>query len=192
MNRMTAGMEWKYGALWALANVMGWSAAMGVPIITGFGNYYIWLILSGLLIGLAQWLVLSLRFSRSVWLIPAYGLGWYLGLSLGFSLGFLRTPEPLSIGIAGGAFVGAMQWFMLRHRMHCSVIWLPAMIISSLIGCCVGILAGNSAYIHGLAGVGMAYVIGGAVAGAVIGVLSGMTIVMLMRNNALRSLEPHP
>ncbi len=182
MEKKGAGCDWKYGGLWALANIFGWGACASTAVIlTGiFGtrNGELWMVLSAFLIGLAQWLVLAPRFSLTGWLIPAYGMGWYIGLWLGTNLGFLSPG--LFMGAAGGALVGVMQWLSLRRRLGRSLIWMPAMSVSSLLGCWIGVLAGVSA------GAAPAYAIGGAVAGAVIGVLSGSILVILIRREARR------
>jgi hypothetical protein len=177
MDRTTTVLEWKYGVLWALANAVGWSVAMGIL-------YFIGLVPSGIVIGLVQWLVLARRFSRCVWWILAYGFGWYLGLLLGFHFGFI-VPDFKSMGATGGICVGVLQWLMLRRRLHRSVVWVPANTVSSLVGCWVGVVAGYRAYDYGT-GEFTAFLVGGAVAGAVIGVLSGIALVWLLKNQSLK------
>jgi hypothetical protein len=183
MEQTRVAYDWKYGGLWALANILGWGASVSssffLTSLVGARNGELWIIPSALLIGLAQWLVLARRFSLSGWLIPAYGLGWYIGLWLGWNLGFLG-PEPFSLGAVGGALVGVMQWLSIRRRLYRSLIWIPTMIASSLLGCWIGVLAGVSAIDSASVGPTLAYAIGGAVAGAVIGVLSGSVLVILL------------
>ncbi len=196
MEQTAGGSAWKYGALWALANILGWAAAgwstnLNLPLVEGIYILNGGLLLGGLWIGLAQWLaLLAARLSRSAWLIPAYGLGWYLGLALGYQIGFL-APEPLSMGAAGGLSVGVLQWLALKRRVRAAAIWVPALAASSVVGCWVGVSAGRSAAIsHArgamarMAGGAGVYAVGGAVAGAVIGVLSGIALVLLMRRGA--------
>jgi hypothetical protein len=189
MEPTRADYDWKLGGLWALANILGWGASVSSAIyvtdLVGGRNGELWIIPPALLIGLAQWLVLARRFSLSGWLIPAYGLGWYIGLWLGWNLGFI-TPEPFSLGAAGGVLVGTMQWLGMRRLLCRSWIWIPTMTVSSLLGCWIGVLAGTSAYDSASIGVVLAYAIGGAVAGAVMGVLSGIVLVILIRQDARR------
>jgi hypothetical protein len=189
MEPTRADFEWKLWGFWTLANILGWGISVSSAIyVTGLvagRNGELWIIPSALLIGLAQWLVFARRFSTSGWLIPAYGLGWYIGLWLGWNLGFI-TPEPLSLGAVGGILVGAMQWLGMRRRLYRSWIWIPTLTASSLLGCWLGVLAGVSAYDNGSVGEALAYAIGGAVAGAVIGVLSGSVLIILMRHDASR------
>lgn len=189
MEKKKAGYDWTCWGWWVLANVLGWAASVSSAIfVTGIvagREGELWMIPSALLIGLAQWLVLARRFSLSGWLILAYGLGWYIGLWLGMNLGFL-TPEPFSMGAAGGALVGVMQWLGMRRRLGRSLIWIPTMIATSLVGCWLGVEAGVSAYNNVSAGLTLAYAIGGAVAGAVMGVLSGFILITLIRQEARR------
>jgi len=189
MEQTKAGYDWRYGGFWALANILGWGAsvwsAFFLTSLVDGRNGELWIIPPALLIGLAQWLVLARRFSLSGWLIPAYGLGWYIGLWLGWNLGFL-TPEPFSLGAAGGVLVGVMQWLGMRRRLYRSWVWIPTMTASSLLSCWIGVLAGVSAVNSASVGVALAYAIGGSVAGAVIGVLSGFVLVILIRQDARR------
>jgi hypothetical protein len=185
-----SGYDWKYWGMWVLANILGWGASVSlISVLTGIigtRNGELWIVPSALLIGLAQWLVLAPRFSLSGWWIPAYGLGWAIGLWLGTNLGFL-SPGPV-MGTAGGALVGIMQWLGLRRRLYRSFIWIPTMIASSLLGCWTGVLAGLSAYDSASIGIALAYAIGGTEAGAVIGVLSGSVLVILIRQDKRRKI----
>ena len=195
MEQTNVGYDWKCGGLWVLANILGWGASVSSAIyvtdLVGGRNGELWIIPPALLIGLAQWLVLARRFSLSGWLIPAYGLGWYIGLWLGWNLGFI-TPEPFSLGAAGGVLVGVMQWLGMRRLLCRSWIWIPTMTVSSLLGCWIGVLVGTSAYDSASIGVMLAYAIGGAVAGAVMGVLSGIVLVILIREDARRKVGITP
>jgi len=191
MESRRGDIDWKLGRSWALANLLGWgisvSSAIYVTDLVNGRNGELWIIPAALLIGLAQWLVLGRHFSFPGWLIPAYGLGWYIGLWLGWNLG-LMAPEPFSLGAAGGTLVGAIQWLGMRRLLCRSWIWIPTMAISSLLGCWIGVLAGSSAYDSASIGMVLAYAIGGAVAGAVMGVLSGIVLVILIRQTAHRKV----
>lgn len=187
MEPRRADYDWKLGGLWTLANILGWgisvSSAIYVTDLVRGRNGELWIIPPALLIGLAQWLVLSRRFSLSGWLIPAYGLGWYIGLWLGWNLDFL-----ISLGVAGGVLVGTMQWLGMRRRLYRSWVWIPTLTASSLLGCWIGVYAGYGAYQSASIGVTLAYAIGGTVAGAVIGALSGAVLVILVRKDARRKV----
>ena len=190
MEHTKVGYDWKYGGSWALANILGWGASVwSAAVVTGIvrgRNGELWSIPCALLIGLAQWLVLAQRFSPSGWMIPAYGLGWYVGIWLGTNLG-LPAPE-LFMGAIGGALVGVMQWLSMRRRLRRSLIWIPTVIASSLLGFWIGVSAGVSAKASASVGLTLAYTIGGVVAGAVIGVLSGFVLVILIRQDARQTI----
>jgi hypothetical protein len=185
MEQMKAGYNWKYGGLWVLANILGWgvsvSSVFALTSIIGGRNGELWSIPAALLIGLAQWLVLAPRFSLSGWLIPAYGLGWFIGLWLGMNLD-VQAPGLL-MGALGGALVGVIQWLSIRSRLCRSFIWVPTMTVSSSLGCGIGVWTGPALSDTSTSlGVNFASAIGGAVAGAVIGVLSGFILVILTKS----------
>ncbi len=184
MGTAKSGDDLKFGILWALANLLGWAVAGWLSIaltgLTGGANGELLIIPCGLAIGFAQWLVLAKRFSRSGWLILAYGLGWYVGLWIGYSTGFL-TPEPITLGAAGGIIVGVMQWLVMKRRARRAWVWIPALAASSTFGCWLGVHAGIRVNEATSLGTAMVYAVGGAVAGAVIGLLSGAVLIVLTR-----------
>jgi hypothetical protein len=128
----------------------------------------------GLAIGAAQWLVTTRRFGADAWWVVAYGLGWWAGMWCGFRYG-LFSPNPFIMGASGGAIVGVMQWVTLRHHVPRAMWWVPASVLLSVLGCWSGVATGMYVYNH-MSSQATAYLVGSSVGGAVIGLLTGLTL----------------
>jgi len=168
---------WKYGAMWVLANTAAWALAMSAGWLDFSNSYYVSLLPGGLLIGLAQWLVLSRRFAISGWWIAGFGAGWYVSLVFGWRSGFFG-PLPIVVGLAGGIIVGVQQWLAIRRQVVHAARWFYAFFGSSLIGCWLGGGIGYRAYDQS-SGENAAFLIGGLCVGALTGLLSSLVLVRL-------------
>lgn len=179
MDATSRAAGWKYGTIWVLANTAAWALAMAaVRWLDPGSNFYDGSLLpGGLLIGLAQWLVLSRRVSIPAWWIAGFSAGWYVGLVLGWRAGFFG-PNPLVVGLAGGALVGAQQWLAIRRQVAQAARWFYVFLGSSLIAGWLGGTAGYGAYDHSW-GEDASYLIGGVCVGAVAGLLSSVVLVRL-------------
>ncbi|MBE3043215.1 hypothetical protein IMZ48_11710 [Candidatus Bathyarchaeota archaeon] len=95
-------MSWQ-DVFWSTVVItVGWTLAgpaFFVLVLSGesFILALLTLLLAGLAIGAAQWLVTTRRFSASAWWILAYGVGWSAGLWPGFHFGFI-VPDLLVMG----------------------------------------------------------------------------------------------
>ncbi len=116
-------------------------------------------------------------FSRphSPWWLVGYGLAWYVAFDTGAEIGILVTPDGVTIGVIGGILAGLMQWRLLRRYVRRSIVWLPAMIASAIVGGITGVKAGLFAYQNQMSTTA-AYVIGASVAGATFGLLSAIAL----------------
>jgi hypothetical protein len=133
------------------------------------------LLLGGLAIGAAQWLVTAKRFSANAWWILAYGVGWSAGLWSGFHFGFL-APDPWVMGGAGGLVVGVMQWVTFRQYFKRAGWWVLLSIAISVAGCWIGTWSGVNANDHFSFSQAAAYLVGGVVCGVVNGFLTGVAL----------------
>jgi hypothetical protein len=94
-------------------------------------------LLSGLVVGFLQWLVLRRRIDRAgQWVLwTAVGLG--VVHAFGDAL-----PDPIAlpvVGLVGGLALGAAQWLMLRHIFDKSWLWMVMTGVSWAIGINVGL-----------------------------------------------------
>jgi hypothetical protein len=80
-------------------------------------------IISGLFVGIFQWLVLRGRAARAWRWIVATSAGWVVGYFITFLL-FPAELKPLE-GIAMGLTTGFAQWTILRREFQWAGWWIP-------------------------------------------------------------------
>jgi len=99
-------------------------ASGGVGYNTVFEGGIVFGIVCGSVVGIAQWIVLRKRASRSAWWILASAVGWAMGLIACKALG-----EIIGTAVYGAVFgtvTGTTQWIVLRSRVHRSGWWILA------------------------------------------------------------------
>lgn len=126
------------------------------------------IVISGLLVGVFQWLVLQGRITRPWrWIFSSF-CGWIIGYFIsvyGALLGF-----EIFDGAIFGLTVGIAQWIILRNELR----WTGWWIIFSIVGWTTGLTL--------LPGVIMT--------GTVVGVLSGIALEILLRYPRLIETQP--
>jgi hypothetical protein len=154
----------------------------------------------GLIVGLAQWLVLRRPFpalSRRAWVL-ASALGalvaWTLGmlpstlLDLGANAEAAAPAEisdalmytlAAAMGAVLGPILGLPQWLALRHHTHHAAWWIPANAAAWALGMPVVFVGASSAPAGGLLELVATGLLTAAAAGAVVGAIHGLTIVWL-------------
>jgi hypothetical protein len=175
--------EWGTLLGWVVATTIGW--LVGFAICEAFSAFLKSLNSDGLVIGtgvgIAQWLVLRRQVGGARWWILAsiigFGIGKVLGDQVAANLGGL-------VGIAlGGATIGltagALQWIELRRQGADPGMW----VVASTIGWAAGWLLIGSIDEPGGAPSASAYVVG-SVGAAVAGVITGASMVRLLRTRA--------
>lgn len=142
----------------------------------------------GLVLGLAQWLVLRPRIRRAGWWVVATALGNGLAHLLGGPL-VMPLVEMVSweygwevgdalhgtlVGGLAGILIGIAQWLMLRRHARKAAWWIPLSAIALLVTLGVDIFLRPPDYlIVVLARVGV---------GAVIAMITGTVLVRMLRN----------
>ena len=92
--------------------------------------------LVGLLVGLAQWIILLRHLGmRAAWILSTAS-GLMLGNTVGIVLtgGGTETGDLVLLGLTAGAGVGLAQWSILRRYLKLAVIWPPVVTLSWPIG----------------------------------------------------------
>ena len=170
---------WTTWLAWILANVAVW-AVSGVllrPLAPFFSGDWsglalaVAVLIAGMVLGAAQWLVLRrwvnhicrwIPVSLAGVLIAAFPTSFFQVLDLTIGPGV--ELDPLLSGAAFGIALGTMQWLVLRRRVHRAGWW----ILTSGVGWSAGFFVGEIlATMWGREGAGRVYDMGtGVVAGA--------------------------
>ncbi|MFX0201097.1 MAG: hypothetical protein ACFFCW_33680 [Candidatus Hodarchaeota archaeon] len=193
--------EWVFGGKWVLATILGSAVALTLFYSTGFykvlhdslgtsgGNLVGGLIL-GVIVGMAQWFVLRQQISKAGWWILATAMGRVAGNGL-ISLGFTALKGLLSYSSASwitqpisGAILGIAQWFVLRQQISKAGWWILATTMGVLISSKILYSGGLRLYrpIIGLFGQILSWSIIGVISGMVLGAITGIALVWLLRN----------
>lgn len=141
---------------WVLVNTFGW--IVGWILLGDLGV--------GVLVGLAQWVVLRQLVPKAGWWIVLTVFGWLAGVALIVS-GVLLASSPnlitsLLAGAVVGALVGLAQWLALRQWVQLAAVW---------------ILVNAVAWATAFSGF-----FGSLLAGTVLGVFTGLVLDWLLRN----------
>jgi hypothetical protein len=129
----------------------------------------------GLVIGTAQWLVLSGHLRRSAWWIPATVAAWYLGLVAGERFKPFPFPfDPVWAGAVSGAVAGILQSPILRGQALRPLLWIPVSVVASILAWIGGDYVGFVVYYENISDVDelIGYICGGAAGGLLFGVLT--------------------
>ncbi len=154
---------------WVLASFVGRAAGSFVSDTLGDSVGEVWfdsvgLIVLGASIGGMQWLVLRHRVSWGGWWVVANIAGWTVGA-------LVNLPFGLAVGWVVGLFIaGVMQWLVLRRHVSRAIWWLLG------------------SFVAWAAGVGVSLALpwctgpcSGAVFGIVVGAITGVVLVWLLR-----------
>jgi len=146
----TSSIEWSLWFQWVLATTLGWIIGWGFIGEAGIG----------VVIGIAQWLVLRRLGYQAGWWIWASTVGWAVGWAL-IVTGLIVPPEggvlaSLAAGAVLGVTIGVAQWLVLRRFVYQASWWM----LASTVGWMVGLTG----------------VFGGTVAGVLAGAMTGFML----------------
>jgi hypothetical protein len=113
-------LDWFFWFQWIMVTTMGW--ILGSILIPPVD-----LAVSGIVIGVLQWVILQHRIGRSRHWILASVVGW----TIGWLLVFIAVPTGFGLlaGLVLGVVVGTAQWLVLRREVHWAGWWI---IVSTL------------------------------------------------------------
>ncbi|MAU01283.1 MAG: hypothetical protein CL608_29430 [Anaerolineaceae bacterium] len=119
-----------FGLQWGIVSAM---VSVGRPIFFWFGYAELWWIIPGLVIGVAQWMMLPLWSSRTRFWILASLLIWLLFMWVETFLSFRLNVLGFAAAVAFvGLLAGSLQWYILRRVPRAE--WLiPISVMSVLI-----------------------------------------------------------
>jgi hypothetical protein len=155
-------------------------------------------------LGFTQWLVLRRYIKHMGWWVVATGIGaiiaWLVGLqvivmlTLIFFDGVVTEPTSFALlkavfflGAWVGAVLGLAQWFVLRTHVRKGITWVAANALAWGVALPIALMGATLAqpgeFTVQTALIGVAT---GATAGVVVGAITGMTLVWLLKPRLLR------
>ena len=193
--------EWVFWGKWVLATILGDVVASTLIYSTSFysvlynslgfyGAQWISVPIYGVIVGIAQWFVLRQQISRAGWWILATFMGRVANFGL-VNTGFGTLYALLSYSSASwitqpiyGAILGIAQWFVLRQQVSRAGWWILATTIGVLISNKILYSGGMELFrpIGGFFGSILGPPIVGGIDGMVIGAITGIALVWLLRN----------
>jgi hypothetical protein len=154
-------------------------------------------VIGGIIIGLAQWLVLKQHFSQMGWWIFASMISW--GLLAGSPLGALGwvVPKVMSIpirivfgiidGAIAGVIIGVGQWWVLKNQVKHAWLWILASIVGWTIGLTFAWIVG--AVLRGITGIFFGEVVGLTLGWFVVAAITGILLCNFAKNATPNHVE---
>jgi hypothetical protein len=158
---------------WVCACTAGWTMGWLMGALLGGASPITLNVISGLIIGVAQWYVLQNKLRESGWWVLATASS---GIGAGFAFSILGSTGFTIVGIIfaniiGGLFAGIAQWLILQRQVHGSGHWVVITTVAWVMGGTVGniftLSSGN-------------FAIGGLVCGVIIGLITGSQLALLL------------
>jgi hypothetical protein len=213
--------DWALWHHWVIANALGELVGLGAAAVAGVvlvqlfeatlttfaslagaGVMILLGVFEGVIVGLAQWLVLRRPFptlSRRAWVLAsATGafVAWTLGMipstliNVGASDAGVPAAEmsdmlmytlAAAMGAVLGPVLGIPQWLALRRHVRHAASWIPANAAAWALGMPVVFVGASTAAPGGLPGLVVTGLLTAAAAGAVVGAIHGLALLWLAR-----------
>ena len=177
---------WNFWLQWLLASILGF--AVGAVIANAVTDL-IFTALFGVAGGFMQWLVLRRRIVGAGWWVLASTLGFaiapivaiagVMAVSQVMSLDGNPLAAPILLGVLFGVLSAILPWLVLRRQLARAGWWVPAHLLGSLLGGALGIVT-----FHAVSAIGyydFRWAGAGAMFGAGLGAVTGITLVWLLR-----------
>jgi hypothetical protein len=178
--------EWGFWFQWVLASILGFAvgAAIGNAVTDWFftalcgamGGFMQWLVLRRLIAG-ASWWVLASTLGFAI--APIAALAGVMAMSQVMSLDGNPMAAPILLGVLFGILSAIMPWLVLRRPVARAGWWIPAHVLGSLVGGALGIVAFHAMALLRL--YQFPWAAAGAMFGAGLGAITGITLVWLLR-----------
>jgi hypothetical protein len=141
-------------------------------------------IITGLLLGLAQWLVLRPYVTKSRDWILYHAVGWVVGYTLGLFVVQLlsKTPIGMLLGfICFGAIVALFQFPILRREIPHIGVWILANVIGWTLGAYLSQLAAAIFFTNNLPTTFTSVMVFVGITGLVAGAVTALALIWLVR-----------
>ncbi len=141
-------------------------------------------IISGILLGLAQWLVLRPYISKSYDWILNHAVGWVVGYTLGLFVVQLlsKTPLGMLVGfICFGLIVAIFQYPALRREIPHLATWILANVIGWTLGAYLSLLAAGVVFQNKVPTTFTSVLVTVGITGLVAGAITGLALILIVR-----------
>jgi hypothetical protein len=141
-------------------------------------------IISGIFLGLAQWLVLRPYISKSYDWILNHSVGWVVGYTLGLFVVQLlsKTPLGMLVGfISFGLIVALFQYPALRREIPHLATWILANVSGWTLGAYLSLLAAGVLFQNKLPTTFTSVLVTVGITGLVAGGITGLALIWIVR-----------
>ena len=141
-------------------------------------------IISGIFLGLAQWLVLRPYISKSYDWILNHAVGWVVGFTLGLYVVQLlsKTPLGMLVGfISFGLIVALFQYPALRREIPHLATWILANVTGWTVGAYLSLLATGVFFQNNLPTTFTSVLVSVGITGLVAGAITGLALIWIVR-----------
>jgi hypothetical protein len=141
-------------------------------------------IISGIFLGLAQWLVLRPYISKSYDWILNHAVGWVVGYTLGLYVVQLlsKTPLGMLVGfISFGLIVALFQYPALRREIPHLATWILANVIGWTLGAYLSLLAAGVFFQNKVPTTFTSILVSVGITGLVAGAITGLALIWIVR-----------
>ena len=174
---------------WTAATVLGMLAGY-LPLALVVGSLDLGLarvlvpIITGLVLGLAQWLALRPYVVRSHDWILNHAAGWVVGFAIGLFIVQLlsKTPLGMLVGfVVFGMLVAVFQYPTLRREIPHLSTWIIANVIGWTLGAYLSQIAGGILYQNGAPSLVASVLVSVGLTGLVAGAVTGLALIWIVR-----------
>ena len=141
-------------------------------------------IISGIFLGLAQWLVLRPYISKSYDWILNHAVGWVVGYTLGLYVIQLlsKTPLGMLVGfISFGVIVALFQYPALRREIPHLATWILANVTGWTLGAYLSLLAAGVFFQNKVPTTFTSVLVTVGITGLVAGAITGLALIWIVR-----------
>ena len=141
-------------------------------------------IISGTLLGLAQWLVLRPYITKSYDWILNQAVGWVVGFTLGLFVVQLLSKTPLGMLVgfmAFGLIVALFQYPILRREIPHLVSWIVANVIGWTLGAFLSQLMASAFFQNSLPTTFTSVLVSVGITGLVAGAITALAFIRIVR-----------
>jgi len=174
---------------WTLATALGMLIGY-LPLALLVGSFDLGLarvivpIITGVFLGLAQWLVLRPYISNSYDWILNHAVGWVVGFTLGLFVVQLlsKTPFGMLVGFMSfGLIVALFQYPVLRREIPHLGTWIVANVIGWTLGAYLGQLAAGVFFQNVAPTTFTSVLVTVGITGLVAGAITGLALIWIVR-----------